>query len=87
MATLNITVSVTSNIVSHLTIPEPLDRATGKNARKMSEKFPWWGGTKMSENDLVQVKMSENYFKILGNFLTYLTGKPEFDYFDYLDYL
>ena len=38
----------------------------------------------MSENDLVQVKMSENYFKILGNFLTCLTGNPEFDYFDYL---
>ena len=39
MATLNITVSVTSNIVSHLTIPEPLDQATGKNVRKMSENY------------------------------------------------
>ena len=39
MVTLNITVSVTSNNVSHVTIPESFDRATGKNVRKMSENY------------------------------------------------
>ena len=39
MVTLNITVSVTSNNVSHVTVPETFDRATGKNDRKMSENY------------------------------------------------
>jgi len=60
MVTLNITVSVTSNNVSHVTIPEPFDRATGKIRTKFAQ---------MSENGLTEII---KYFETLGiHFLTF----------------